>query len=113
METERTNRKFYRHTLPAFIRAPQLSGSLIVPIDISGGGFKAVVDKPPSGEGLISCEINVNGELFENCQVRVAWLQEIESSPPACLVGIAIEKIDDEDRLHTAIEGLNKLFQSE
>ncbi|MEE9276245.1 MAG: PilZ domain-containing protein [bacterium] len=111
METDKTNRKFSRHAIPAFIQAPQLSDSHIVPIDISEGGFKAVVDKPPSSEGPISCDINVNGELFENCQVRVAWLQEIDSSPPACLVGIAIEKIDDQDRLHTAIEGLNKLFQ--
>ena len=44
-------RKFNRQGAPAVIYAPLLTDLCIVPIDISGGGFKAVLEKEPSLDG--------------------------------------------------------------
>lgn len=111
METSHESRRFARYGVPAFIYAPELTGLCIVPFDISGGGFKAILDKEPEFEGVAACEFHVFGEVFENCRIRLVWMESIEAAPSSLLVGFEIEKFDDETRLQAAIEKMNHLME--
>ncbi len=105
------NRKFARHGIPAVIYAPELTDLCIVPIDISGGGFKAVLDREPVIEGAGACEFHIFGEVFEGCRIRVAWTRPLEDAASSLLAGFEIEHNDDENRFQAAIEGLNHLME--
>ena len=112
MEMNHENRRFARYEVPAIIYAPDLTSLCIVPIDISGGGFKAMLDKEFKFDGAVACEFHVFGEVFENCRIRVAWTKSIETAPSSFLIGFAIERYDDENRLQDAIKGLNHLMEN-
>lgn len=112
MEMNQENRKFARHGVPALIYIPELTDLCIVPIDISGGGFKAVLDREPPVEGSGACTFHIFGEVFEGCRVRVAWKRPLDASSSSLLAGFEIEKFDDENRLQAAIEGLNRLMEN-
>jgi hypothetical protein len=112
MEMNHENRRFARYGVPAIIYAPELTGLCIVPIDISGGGFKAILDRDPELEGAATCEFHVFGEVFENCRIRVAWTEPIEAAPSSLLIGFEIEKFDGENRLQDAIEEMNHLMEN-
>lgn len=105
------NRRFARHGVPTVIYAPELTNLCIAPIDISGGGFKAVFDEKPTFEGAAACEIHVFGEVFEDCRIRIAWTRPLDAADSSFLVGFEIEEFDGMNQAQGAIEGLNRLMK--
>lgn len=106
------NRRFSRYGIPTIIYAPELTDLCIAPIDISGGGFKAIFDEEPTFEEGATCEIHVFGEMFEGCRIRVAWTKPLYTAKPSYLVGFEIEEFDEANRAQAAIEGLNELMKT-
>ena len=105
------NRRFARHGVPTIIYAPELTDLCIAPIDISGGGFKAIFDEEPTFEDVATCEIHVFGEVFEGCKISVAWTMPLNTAVPSFLVAFKIEEFDGVKRAQAAIEGLNSLMK--
>ncbi len=93
MSTDDEKRGFLRYlaiSFPILIDAPSLSDFMLDPVEISLGGYKVVVPERPAVGEIFNCSIEVEGDLYEGCQGKVAWVTEIEADPPTWSVGMSV-----------------------
>ena len=90
------NRRFprYAHTeIPVRVTVPAFSNVHLVPREVSLEGFMvAEIPKRPEIGGTVDCLLEIEGQVFEGCQVRVVWMMENESDKSTWSVGISLRK---------------------
>ncbi|MEE9276385.1 MAG: hypothetical protein V3V62_13855 [bacterium] len=92
-----------RISLPVIIGAPALSDAPLAPEDVSAGGFKVKVDRPPPAGLPIDCSIQVCEEDVGGRRAVVAWFFNNETQPPSWSAGFSIEKFEgSQDEFKTA-----------
>ena len=102
-------RQFLRHPVGLVmislkLEIPKFADFTITPKDVSMGGVKVVVPLKPSVGDKIQCSVELKGTRYENCRAEVAWVQEIESEPGSCEVGLALDmEVDERAHFHEAM----------
>ncbi len=106
-------RRFPRYAHPAIpvrLITSAFPESPLTPKEVSLEGFMvAEVSGRPEIGGLIDCSVEIEGRVFEGCQVRVAWMMENESGEAAWSVGLSLRK--PEDRQEEIDAALKKVFR--
>ncbi len=98
MREVKENRRFprYAHTeIPVRVTVPAFSDAQLIPREVSLEGFMvAEIPKRPEIGGTFDCLLEIEGQVFEGCQVRVVWMMENESDKSTWSVGISLRKPD-------------------
>ncbi|MEE9241061.1 MAG: PilZ domain-containing protein [bacterium] len=83
-------RHFARFILPVLIEAPALSEVPLVPEDLSAGGFSVIVTEKPEPDGIVECNLQILGAVFEKCEAKIMRIQENDTDPVTWTIGLSI-----------------------
>lgn len=112
MSNGKEKRRFPRYAHPAIpvrITVPDFSDAQLAPREVSLEGFMvAEIPKRPEIGGTADCSLEIGGQVFEGCQVRVVWLMENESDNTTWSVGISLRK--PEERREEIDAALKEVF---
>lgn len=109
-DEEANRRRGPRFDLPAVVVAPELSDFPLVPEDLSAGGFRVAVTKPPVPNTDVEFSLEVADLKFEGRRARIAWVRENPTPSPSWSVGLGFEM---EEQERTKLEALLRKIAAE
>lgn len=100
MDTGSEKRRLTRYSYPSFavlIFAPSLSEVMLYPEDITLDGFKVEISYKPKVGNLINFSVDIKGQIFEDYQAKVVWVNQNEIDTPTWSVGLSLHTPKDKE----------------
>ncbi len=75
-----------------FLTIPDLSKKLLAPENYSRGGLQVTLDERPGMPSPpVSCSLMVDGEMTNEFEAQVKWVQQNEGDPTTWTAGLAVD----------------------